>query len=158
MVIRPTPIRVANPKENDTGTSGRLKHETTFAEVARRAGLNATDVETHEITSTTKRNRRVGWFEWDQFRLACAINAPTDIVLTFADYLNAQNEGARRFEQLALNTIKFIEELERVAQAPVSLINTRFPRTDSERFDLRTIIDRRNWQTERRTGPYCPLN
>jgi adenylosuccinate synthase len=156
MVIRPTPIRVANP-EGEKGTSGRLKHETTFADVALRAGLNSKEVETHEITSTTKRNRRVGWFEWDQFRLACSLNAPTDIVLTFADYLNAKNADARRFEQLSSNTIKFVEELERVAQAPVSLINTRFPRTDNERFDLRTIIDRRNWRTERKTGPMCPI-
>lgn len=158
MVIRPTPIRVANPKGNEAATSGRLKHETTFSEVARRAKLDPTEVEAHEITSTTKRNRRVGWFEWDQFRLACSLNAPTDIVLTFADYLDAENEDARRFEQLSSNTIKFVEELERVAQAPVSLINTRFPRTDDERFDLRTVIDRRNWRTDRSTGPFCPVS
>jgi nicotinamidase-related amidase len=42
-----------------------------------------------------------------------------------------------------------IEELERVAQAPVSLINTRFPR-ETETIDLRTVIDRRNWATEQR--------
>lgn len=157
IVIRPTPIRVANPTGDGTGTSGLLKHETTFASVAKRAGLNAAEVEAHEITSTTKRNRRVGWFEWDQFRQSCSLNAPTDLVLTFADYLDAANENARRFEQLSPNTIKFIEELERVAQAPVSLINTRFPRSDAERFDLRSIIDRRNRRTERRTGPICPL-
>ncbi len=147
LVIRPTPIRVGDPDETGDGargTSGPLKHAVTFEEVAKRAGLNPVDVAQFEKTSTTRRDRRVGWFEWDQFRHACSLNAPTDVVLTFADYIDAQNENARRFEQLTADTIKFIEELERVAQAPVSLINTRFPRSD-EAIDLRTVIDRRNW-------------
>jgi adenylosuccinate synthase len=149
MVIRPTPIRVGNPDGDQGHTSGPLKHETNFEEVAKQARLDPAAVKAQEKTSTTKRDRRVGWFEWDQFRQACALNAPTDIVLTFADYLDAKNANARRFEQLEQNTIKFIEEIERVAHAPVSLINTRFPRTEQEMLDLRTVIDRRNWVARR---------
>jgi adenylosuccinate synthase len=145
MVVRPTPIRVANP-EGANETSGPLKHEVTFAEVANNAGLDPDETTRLEITSTTKRRRRIGWFEWDQFRNACVLNAPTDIVLTFADYLNAGNKNARRFEQLHIDTIKFIEELERVSQAPVSLINTRFPREEGQKIDLRSVIDRRIWR------------
>jgi adenylosuccinate synthase len=59
------------------------------------------------------------------------------IALTFADYIASKNEKARRFEQLTSDTITFIEEIERVAAAPVSLISTR--------FDFRSIIDRRAW-------------
>ncbi|WP_233842832.1 adenylosuccinate synthetase [Dyella sp. 2HG41-7] len=145
MVVRTTPIRVANPDGDEGNISGFLKHETSFEIIAKRAGLDPKEVEGAEITSTTKRKRRVGWFEWEQFRRACDLNAPTDIVLTFVDYLSKDNQNARRFEQLDLNTIKFIEELERVAQAPVSLINTRFPKKDDDFRDLRSIIDRRNW-------------
>lgn len=145
MVVRPTPIRVGHPDGSDGHISGIIKHEVTFREVAVRAGLDPDEVEKNEKTSTTKRDRRVGWFEWEQFRDACALNAPTDIVLTFADYLSAKNQGARRFEQLTQDTIKFIEELERVSHAPVSLINTRFPRTEEEKIDLRSVIDRRDW-------------
>ncbi len=134
MVVRTHPIRVENP---DGGTSGPLKSEISFDEVARRAGLDAAEVASREITSTTKRKRRVGEFDWEQFRHACALNAPTDIVLTFADYIRIDNRRARRFEQLTADTIKFIEELEMVAHAPVSLINTR--------FDPRSVIDRRDW-------------
>jgi adenylosuccinate synthase len=148
MVIRPTPIRVANP-DGGKETSGPLKHEVTFADVAASAGLDPVELKTLEITSTTKRPRRVGWFEWDQFRNACVLNAPTDIVLTFADYLHATNKEARRFEQLHIDTIKFIEELERVSQAPVSLINTRFPRKEGQKIDLRSVIDRRTWRNQR---------
>lgn len=144
MVIRPMPIRVGDPDGDQGHTSGQLKHVTTFDEIAEFAGLEGTALNAAEKTSTTGRNRRVGWFEWDQFRKACALNAPTDIVLTFADYLNSSNSKARRFEQLDPDTIKFVEELERVSQAPVSLINTRFSR-GKDATDLRSLIDRRNW-------------
>jgi len=150
MVVRPTPIRVANPDGDLGHSSGLLKHETTFEAVAKGAGLDPDEVTQNEKTSTTRRARRVGWFEWEQFRSACFLNAPTDLVLTFADYVDARNRNARRFEQLSQNTIKFIEELERVAQAPVSLINTRFPRTADEVNDLRTVIDRRTWRGTRK--------
>ncbi|AEF91096.1 Adenylosuccinate synthetase [Delftia sp. Cs1-4] len=145
MVVRPTPIRVGDPDGDQGATSGHLKHPTSFREIADEVGLDPEELERNERTSTTRRNRRVGWFEWEQFRQACALNAPTDIVLSFADYLNSKNRDARRFEQLGAETIKFVEELERVAQAPVSLINTRFPRGSDADGDIRTIIDRRNW-------------
>ena len=150
MVVRPTPIRVGNP-DGSKETSGPLKHEIIFADVANYAGLDPDEITKLEITSTTKRPRRVGWFEWDQFRNACVLNAPTDIVLTFADYLHATNRAARRFEQLHIDTIKFIEELERVSQAPVSLINTRFPREERQKIDLRSVIDRRTWRASQST-------
>lgn len=150
MVVRTTPIRVADPDGADGNTSGHLKIETTFRVIAGRAGLDPDEVEAAEKTSTTHRKRRVGWFEWSQFRRACNLNAPTDIVLTFVDYLNKINQDARRLEQLDPDTIKFIEELERVAQAPVSLINTRFPQKEGDFKDLRSIIDRRNWTARSR--------
>lgn len=150
MVVRTTPIRVADPDGGEGNTSGRLKIETSFRVIAELAGLDPDEVEAAEKTSTTNRKRRVGWFEWSQFRHACNLNAPTDIVLTFVDYLKGSNQKARRFEQLDSDTIKFIEELERVAQAPVSLINTRFPQKEGDFKDLRSIIDRRNWTAHSR--------
>jgi adenylosuccinate synthase len=138
---------VGNPAD---GHSGFIKHETDFETIAKEAGLPPEETKANEITSTTRRNRRVGWFDWEQYRKACALNAPTDIVLTFADYIARDNQTARRFEQLSQDTIMFIEELERIAHAPVSLISTRFPRGEETKLDIRNIIDRRNW-TGRRT-------
>ena len=102
-----------------------------------RSGYDPRDLERAEHTSTTTRLRRVGEFEWDLFRRAVSLNGPTDIALTFVDYIARINAEARRFEQLTDDTIRFIEELERVANAPVSLISTR--------FNYRSIIDRRAW-------------
>lgn len=137
MVCRTYPIRVQNPDGKD-GTSGFMSQEITWDEIARRAKLDATELKEAEKTSTTKRDRRVSEFDWALVRKSATLNAPTDIALTFADYIAARNERARRFEQLTEETIRFIEEVERVAAAPVSLISTR--------FHARSIIDRRSWR------------
>lgn len=136
MVCRTYPIRVQNPPD---GTSGPIRQELDWEEIAKRAGVPAKEIKTNERTSTTNRERRVGAFDWVLLRKSAALNGPTDIALTFADYLNPLNAGARRYEQLAAETIRFIEEVERVGAAPVSLISTR--------FDFRSIIDRRSWRT-----------
>jgi adenylosuccinate synthase len=109
----------------------------TWAEISRRSGIPLGELRNNERTSTTKRRRRVAEFNWSLFRKAVSLNGPTDIALTFADYISAENREARRFEQLTEETLRFVEDLESVASAPVSLIATR--------FDHRSIIDRRAW-------------
>jgi adenylosuccinate synthase len=135
MVSRTYPIRVQSPSK--TRTSGPMAKDLTWRTIAARSGYNERELRKSEVTSTTARKRRVGEFEWDLYRKAVTLNSPTDIALTFTDYIDVQNAHARRFEQLTEETIQFIQELERVASAPVSLISTR--------FDYRSIIDRRSW-------------
>lgn len=65
------------------------------------------------------------------------LNGATDLALTFADYADARNRGARRFNQLTDQTIEFINEMEAVAGAPVSFVSVG--------FDGRGPIDRRLW-------------
>ena len=136
MVCRTYPIRVQNPKGRGN-QSGPMMREIDWLEIEDRSGHKSGTIKSNEITSTTKRQRRVGEFEWASLRKAASLNGPTDIALTFVDYINKKNAKARRFDQLTQDTIRFIEEIERVAAAPVSLISTR--------FDLRNIIDRRAW-------------
>lgn len=130
MVCRTYPIRVGGP-------SGEMGVELSWAEVSRRSGIPVGKLRKAEKTSTTKRRRRVAEFDWSLLRRAASLNGPTDIALTFADYITKGNQAARRFEQLNEETIRFIEECEKVAAAPVSLISTRFA--------FRSIIDRRAW-------------
>jgi adenylosuccinate synthase len=135
MVCRTYPIRVQNPPG---GSSGPLRQELDWQEIARRAHVALREIKTNERTSTTNRERRVGAFDWVLLRKNSALNGPTDIAITFTDYLTPLNTNARRYEQLSTETIRFIEEVERVGAAPVSLISTR--------FDFRSIIDRRTWR------------
>ena len=134
MVCRTYPIRVQSPKG---GTSGPISQVLSWAEIARRSGQDVRVLRKTEKTSTTNRMRRVGEFDWALLRRAALLNAPTDIALTFTDYLSSHNGEAMRFEQLQPETISFIHEIERVAGARVSLIATG--------FNPRSIIDRRGW-------------
>ncbi len=130
MVCRTYPIRVGGP-------SGPMSGEISWEVIADRSGIPLAELIETEKTTTTKTQRRVSEFSWSEVRRAAALNGPTDIALTFTDYLKSSNKDARRFDQLDSGTIQFIEELERVAAAPVSLIATR--------FHYRSIIDRRRW-------------
>ena len=134
MVCRTYPIRVESP---DGGTSGPMSQEISLELISERSGIPLEELERTERTSTTDRERRIGEFDWGLLRRASLLNRPTDIALTFSDYLTVKNRDAKRFEQLHPETINFIQEIERVSGARVSLIATG--------FNPRSIIDRRSW-------------
>lgn len=132
MVTRTYPIRVG-------GTSGPfISNEINMEVVAKRSGKNAKELIAKEITTTTKKERRIAEFSWSLFRKACELNSPTDIALTFTDYVSIENMKARRYDQLTADTRQLIEEIERCSGVKVSLISTC--------FDYRAIIDRRHWK------------
>lgn len=134
MVCRTYPIRVQSPKG---GSSGPMPPEISLAEVARRSGLSPRELEQTERTSTTNRRTRVAEFGWELLRRSAALKAPTDIALTFADYIRIENRDARWFDQLTQDTLMFIQEVERVANAPASLVSVG--------FNHRAVLDRRSW-------------
>jgi adenylosuccinate synthase len=133
-VCRTYPIRVMNGAE---GTSGPMSQEITWEELAARSGVPLDELLTTEKGSVSHKQRRVSEFDWQLLRRAVELNGATDVALTFADYLDVRNRGARRFDQLSLDTIRFVDEVEQVAGVPVSLIGTRFA--------VRSVIDRRQW-------------
>ena len=130
MVCRTYPIRVGGP-------SGPMTLEITYEQLAERSGIPIGQLKETETTTTTKRQRRLAEFDWTQFQRSVFLNGPTDIALTFVDYLDIKNREAYRFEQLKPDTLRFIEEVERVSGRPVTLISTN--------FHWRNVIDRRAW-------------
>ncbi|CAG9179968.1 Adenylosuccinate synthetase, organellar chromatophore [Cupriavidus laharis] len=135
MVCRTYPIRVG---DTDTGnTSGPMSQQITIEQISERSGIPLEELKITETTSTTHRPRRIAEFDWAQFRRSLILNAPTDIALTFADYFGVDNRKAYRYEQLTTDTLRFIEEAEKVGGVPVSMISTA--------FNDRNIIDRRMW-------------
>ena len=114
MVCRTYPIRVMSPSGQGK-TSGYMSKELSWEEIEERAGAAKGEYSSVEKGSVSHNLRRVAEFDWVLLRRAASLNAPTDIALTFADYLNKKNTAARRFEQLTPSTIRFIEEVEQVA-------------------------------------------
>ncbi len=136
LVTRTYPIRVQNP-DGDGKTSGPMSQEITYEELANRSGIPIEELEKTEKGSVSHRQRRIAEFDWVLLRRSVELNGATDIALTFADYLDISNRDAQRYDQLTDDTIRFIEEVERVSGVQVSLITTR--------FDARSVIDRRRW-------------
>ena len=93
MVCRTYPIRVGGP-------SGKMELPITYQEVAARSGLNEDDLRAAEKTTTTNRQRRFAEFDWEQLHRSTLLNGPTDIALTFVDYLSkkiARPSGSTSF-------------------------------------------------------------
>ena len=130
LVCRTYPIRVA-------GNSGDLSREISWKVVAERSGISEAELRGHEVGSRSGNERRVGEFDWAMLRKSCHLNSPTDIALTFVDYLDVANRKVFRFEELSRETINFVEEVELVSGVPCSLI--------ANRFDYKCVIDRRRW-------------
>jgi adenylosuccinate synthase len=130
VAFRAYPIRVG-------GESGPMGREITWDTVSRGSGLPINILTGAERGSVSGNPRRVAEFSWSQLRRSARLNGATDLALTFADYIDARNQGARRFSQLTDETVEMIDEMESVAAAPVSLV--------SAGFGGRGPIDRRLW-------------
>lgn len=135
MVCRTYPIRVESP---EGGTSGPMDLEISWEEVAARADCDAEDLARAERTTTTGRLRRVQEFDWQLLHQCSELNRPTDVALTFVDYLHPKNRHARRFDQLHPDTMEFIDEVEHVSSAQVVMVSIG--------FHSRAILDRRKWR------------
>lgn len=130
MVCRTYPIRVGGP-------SGPMENEVSMEEIHKRSGIPLDPLKLAERTTTTNKERRIAEFDWEQFKDSVQLNGPTDVALTFVDYFGIENRRAFRFEQLNVDTIRFVEEVERVSGRPVSLLSTD--------FNWRNVVDRRAW-------------
>lgn len=89
MVCRTYPIRVA-------GNSGPMQNEISWDELNRRVGGGVAP----EKTTVTHKTRRIA--EWDDelFKQSCILNAPTDIALTFADYVDPYLKNAEDMNRI----------------------------------------------------------
>lgn len=88
MVCRTFPIRVA-------GNSGPMKDEISWEEISNRIGRKV-----EEKTTVTHKVRRVGKWDNELFRNACVLNYPTEIALTFCDYVDPDLHGCDMYEGL----------------------------------------------------------
>lgn len=88
MVCRTFPIRVA-------GNSGPMEGETTWDEISERVGHPVV-----ERTTVTHKVRRVAHWDPELFRQSELLNAPTEVALTFCDYVDPALAGTRSVSQV----------------------------------------------------------
>lgn len=114
MVVRSYPIRVA-------GNSGPMQGEVSWDQLSARLGR-----EVEERTTVTKKVRRIAAWDDGLFDRAVLLNAPTKLVLTFADYMDDANYTATSWDDLTVNTRAFVKDLETRSGAPVIMVGTGF--------------------------------
>lgn len=120
MVLRTFPIRVG-------GNSGPLDREISWSEVQRLGGAPR---ELPELTSVTKRVRRVAHFDMGEVVRAVNYNAPTELALMGADRLNHDDSGIRSWSQLSDVSQGFVRSLEETTGTPVRFVGTGFDMDD----------------------------
>jgi len=91
LVFRTFPIRVSGQQ------AGPLKDEITWEILQKESGY---PFALHEMTTVSKKLRRIGRFDWDLARKAMTLNRPTKVALNGLDYLDFQNRGVVSYEQL----------------------------------------------------------
>jgi adenylosuccinate synthase len=114
MAIRTFPIRVA-------GNSGPLAGEISWEALQALSGYPHPIT---ELTTTTKRVRRVAQYDWDVVMRAVRANRPSGIAIHGADYISYENKGKSRYEELTREFRRFVDEVEERLRVPVLLIGT----------------------------------
>jgi len=128
MVIRPFPIRVGNVMEDGktVGYSGDCyphQNEITWEQVTREAGAPPL-VAKGELTTVTKRLRRVFSYSATQLQYAVMVTGATKIALNFANYLDWDCYGTNDPGRLSTKVTDFIKKVEDDAGIPVTVVGT----------------------------------
>lgn len=105
--LRTYPIRIA-------GESGPLPLETSWHKL----GLAP------EYTTVTKKERRVGTWNWDWAKAAVEMNDPAEVALTFADYWWPDLAGTKGPARLSGPIGQHLEKIEEELGASVTMLGT----------------------------------
>lgn len=115
MVCRTYPIRVA-------GNSGPMKDEISWDDIV---DINGTCI-TPEKTTVTHKVRRIAKWDIGLFNQSCILNSPTEIALTFADYIDPSIFGCDSPDKVTNSPAihDMVEMIERISHTKVKYIGT----------------------------------
>ncbi len=113
-VLRSYPIRVGG----NSGPFGKDSKEISWEELQRRAG---SPVPLIEKTTVTDVPRRIATFSFNELDRVCRATNPTEIILTFGQYIDYSVYG--KYE-ITSRIKKFIAEIEDAVKIPVTAVTT----------------------------------
>ena len=132
MIMRPYPIRISNttnladkygkPLIVSSGDYDGAE-EITWDIVKERCGA-PDDVEFGEMTTVTKKMRRVFEMNWERLVYVTTLNRPTMIALNFAQYIDWGAYKCKSYDELPEAVKEFIRKIEDFTDVPVKLIGT----------------------------------
>jgi len=113
LVLRTFPIRVAGEQ------AGPMKNEITWELLQQESGYSYA---IHEMTTVSKKVRRVARFDWELFQRAFAANRPTQLAINGLDYIDARNRGVPHSADLTSEARDFIGRLEKQSCVPCGFL------------------------------------
>jgi adenylosuccinate synthase len=116
MVVRTYPIRVG-------GKSGSLPGEITWEELRNKTGGYVAEP---EITTVTKKQRRIANWDVDQISRSIMVTRPTGLALTFFDYWYPQLALATDPSALSKEHWAKINTIEKATGVPIKYLSTGF--------------------------------
>ncbi len=108
LVVKVMPTRVGQ---------GPLPHEMTAEEISKR-GIGEYGVVTGRM------RRKASQIDWDLLAYSAMVNGPTRIVLTFCDHYDPEMLNARSRDDVTPRVRALIDQVEKVANAPVALVDS----------------------------------
>jgi len=121
-LFRAHPIRVGNPVG---GYSGPLPYETTWRKILDDANAPSDyPIEQLELTTVTKRLRRVTDLDLERLYDACQMNGVNQLILNFAQYLDWAAEGVTEWARLPPIVLDFIKKIENVTGIEIAAVGT----------------------------------
>jgi adenylosuccinate synthase len=115
LVFRTFPIRVAGEQ------AGPLKNEITWQILQQESGYSEP---IQEMTTVSKKLRRVGRFDWELAESALLANRPTRIALNGLDYVDCTNRSRQRLDSLTARARAFLREFESTLHSSVYIAGT----------------------------------
>jgi len=110
MVIRTFPVRVSGEQ------AGPMKKEITWEQLQEESGY-PNDI--RELTTVTRKVRRVARFDLDVVLDACRLNRPTALVVHGLDYLNYDDLGVSRYADLSAKSKEFLSFIQQATNVPI---------------------------------------
>jgi adenylosuccinate synthase len=127
VVFRTFPIRVAGQQ------AGTLKGgEVTWDQIQRESGY---PYPVYELTTVTRKTRRVGNFDWQLAADAIRINRPTRLAVNGLDYLQYSDRTVTTPDALSTRSRRFLEQLSRHG-VPIGLLGVGPRLTDFLPFSM----------------------
>jgi adenylosuccinate synthase len=123
MVMRTYPIRVG-------GNSGPFPGEIDWEMVQ---AFSRAPAPYPELTSVTRRVRRVARFDMEAVTTACRYNRPTSLAVMGLDRFDYKNTKAKCTAELTAGTIEFLRSIEQQTSVPVDWVGTGFGTHDAFR-------------------------
>lgn len=115
-VFRTYPIRVG-------GNSGLLPYEINWDTLMQRTNGY---IKVPERTTVTKKIRRIAEWDWGDALRTVAETSPTEIALTFLDYVYPEVANSTHWEQLPPYVMAYLNDMQEKLNTPIRWVSTGF--------------------------------